>query len=884
MAERGGRPSFSAMPFASDAQQEIVHDKDRGESKTMMLFRLLSWPYLRRHLLRWALTLAGIVLGVAVFVAMHTANRSIFSAFDKTVDQIAGATQLQVSAGEFGFDESVLERVQSVPEVGVAVPVIEATVETNIPGQGSVLILGIDMTGDRSLRDYDLKDAAEALIDDPLVFLAQPDSLMVTKEFAERNGFRVNSKIPLLTIEGERPFTIRGIMSSGGMTQAFGGNLAVMDIYAAQQVLGRGRRFDRIDLRARGGVSIDQCQAALRNALGPGLEIEPPSSRGRHFEALLQSYSTAMTISSLFALMVGMFIIYNSFSIAVTHRRAEIGVLRALGATRTQVQRLFLLESVIAGLLGSALGAVLGIIGALAVSQYMSYLMEQAGGVAQRVTELKLDPALIVTGVVIGLGTSIVAAWIPARSAARVDPVQALQKGKYQVLSVGENRRRQRTALVLCIVSITCLFFSYSKTFFYSGYILMILAGLLLAPTLTLLLSKALRPVLKKVLPAEGTLAADSLVQAPRRTSATVSALMLSLAMVVGYGGVAYSFYSSVGEWMDNVLNPDFFVAPSANLTARSLTFPGDLGSVIENIEGVDQVQVVRNARVTYRRIPVMVISIEAEKVGKTVHRVPIAGAADEMNRLTAEGKGMIVSGSFTSIHNLSLGDVVQLPAPSGLLSLPIVGIIRDYSDMQGSVFIDRAVYRKWWNDETANIARVYVRKGQDPGVVRQRVINALSGHRRLIVLTNREVREWIMKLLDQWFAMTYNQIVVAVLVAVLGIVNTLTVSITDRRRELGVMQAVGGFRNQIRRTVWIEALGIGMIGLVLGIGLGAINLYYSLGMVKRDLGGLDLDYLFPTSFVLFMIPTILAAALIAAIGPAESAVRGSLVEALEYE
>jgi len=138
----------------------------------MMLFRLLSWPYLRRHRLRWALTLAGIILGVGVFVAMHTANRSIFRAFDKTVDQIAGDTQLQVSAGEFGFDESVLERVQSVYEVGVAVPVIEATVETNIPGQGSVLILGIDMTGDRSLRDYDLEDADEAVIDDPLVLRA----------------------------------------------------------------------------------------------------------------------------------------------------------------------------------------------------------------------------------------------------------------------------------------------------------------------------------------------------------------------------------------------------------------------------------------------------------------------------------------------------------------------------------------------------------------------------------------------------------------------------------------------------------------------------------------------------------------------------------------
>src|SRR5216110_2555096 len=179
----------------------------------MMLFRLLSWPYLRRHLLRWALTLAGIVLGVAVFVAMHIANRSIFSAFDKTVDQIAGATQLQVSAGEFGFDESVLERVQSVPEVGVAVPVIESTVDTKIPGQGNILILGIDMTGDRSLRDYELKDADEAIIEDPLVFLAQPDSLMITREFADRNKLGVNSRIPLTTIAGDRQFTVRGIMS-----------------------------------------------------------------------------------------------------------------------------------------------------------------------------------------------------------------------------------------------------------------------------------------------------------------------------------------------------------------------------------------------------------------------------------------------------------------------------------------------------------------------------------------------------------------------------------------------------------------------------------------------------------------------------------------------
>jgi putative ABC transport system permease protein len=850
----------------------------------MMLLRLLSWPYLRRHWLRWILTLAGIVLGVALFVAMHTANRSIFEAFNKTVDQIAGETQLQVSAGEFGFDEPILERVQAVPEVGVAVPIIETTVETNIPGQGTILVLGVDLTGDRSLRNYELQDADDSIIDDPLVFLAQPDSLLVTKEFAARNKLGVNSKIPLLTLEGEKEFTVRGIMNSEGMTQAFGGNLAVMDIYAAQQVLGRGRRFDRIDLRAKDDVTIDECRDALKAALGPSFDVEPPSARGRHFEALLHSYSMAMTITSLFAVIVGMFIIYNSFAIAVTQRRSEIGILRALGATRRQIQGLFFLESITAGLAGSLLGAAAGIGMAAAITTYMSGVLEQTVGFTQRVTQLAIDPALIAAGIFIGVATSVFAALIPSRAASRVDPVQALQKGKYQVLSVGENRKRRWMALLVFTVSIGCLLFSSSKGFFYVGYILMIVAGLLLAPSLTLLLSKALRPVLKRILPAEGTLAADSLVQAPRRTSATVSALMLSLSMVVGFGGFAHSFYTSLDEWMEAVLNPDFFVSPSANLETRAITFPGELSGLIQNVPGVEEVQLVRNARVPFRGIPVLVIAIEEDKAGRTVHQAVVAGTHEEMHRLAHEGKGTIVSDSFAQIHNMRMGEIVDLRTPSGVLQLPIVGIIKDFSDMQGSLFIDRSVYLRWWKDETVNVARVYVKKGEDPATVRQRVVDALAGRQRLLVLTNREVREWIISLMDQWFALTYNQIAVAILVAVLGIVNTLTVSITDRRREMGVMQAVGGLRKQIRHTVWIEALTISVIGLVLGTGLGAINLYYSLGMVKRDFGGLDLDYIFPVAFVAFMVPTILIAAFVAAVGPAESAVRGSLVEALEYE
>src|SRR5438093_3816481 len=157
----------------------------------MILLRLISWPYFRKHVLRTLLTTAGIVLGVAVFVGMHTANQSVLFAFSQTVDRIAGKTELQVTAGETGFDEAVLDKVQASPSVRVAVPIGEAVLDTRLSGEGTLLVLGVDMTGDRSLRDYDLDNADEAVIDDPLVFVAQPDSLIVAREFADRNGLEV---------------------------------------------------------------------------------------------------------------------------------------------------------------------------------------------------------------------------------------------------------------------------------------------------------------------------------------------------------------------------------------------------------------------------------------------------------------------------------------------------------------------------------------------------------------------------------------------------------------------------------------------------------------------------------------------------------------------
>lgn len=850
----------------------------------MILLRLITWQYVRKHLTRTVLTLTGILLGVAVFVGMHTANQSVLFAFQRTIDRIAGATQLQVTAGETGFDESVLDRVQAVPGVRVAVPVIEAVANTRIQGQGNLLILGVDMLGDRSLRDYDLEGDDAKVIDDPLVFLARADSLMITKPFADRNRLAVNSTLLLDTVNGPKRFTVRGIMRSGGLTSAFGGNLAVMDIYAAQKMFGRGRRFDRIDLAVNEEERVDDVRRRIEHALGPGFQVETPGSRGREFESIAAVYRLSANITSLFALFIGMFIIYNTFAIAVTQRRSEIGILRALGATQSQIRLLFLTESAVAGAVASVAGVIAGILLARAMAGYIGGLLNEVYGIGERAQEVSANPYLIALAMLIGTATSILAAFIPARNAARIDPVKALQKGKYQSLSEGENRARRIAAVVSALAAFVCLLLGGHGSLLYAGYLLTLVAALLLTPAVGLWLSRLIRPALKKLRPVEGALAADSLIQAPRRTSGTIAALMLSIALVIALGGMARASYASIIQWMNIALNPDLFVSATQNLTTRAYRFAPEIGDKIRNVPGVAQVQFVRDARVLYRGRPIMLVAADIAGLVSRARLPAIEGDTDRMYREAAAGKAVIVSDNLATLEHLHAGEIIELATPDGVLRLPIAGIVIDYSDQQGSILMERALFRQYWHDDTVDLFRVYVAPGASHAAVRQEILNRVGSTTRLFVLTNREVRDYILRLTDQWFGLTYVQIAVAVLVAVLGIVNTLTVSITDRRRELGVLKAVGAVRRQIRGAVWIESLAIGFLGLLLGLALGAFQLFYALEISRRDIAGIRLDYQYPVGIALALLPVMLGAAFVAAFGPAERAVRGSLVEALEYE
>jgi len=498
-----------------------------------LLLRQISVPEFRKHLLRYALTFVAVFLGVAIFSAGRAANSSLKTALRDTIDRIAGRTVLQVTAGEAGIPESLVDEVRAVPGVRTAVPVIEAVVRTTDASQGNILVLGVDLTGDRSLRDYAM-EGQEEQVTDPLVFLAQPDSLIVSRQFASRNALAEDDHVTLVTARGPKTFTVRGIMQPKGVATAFGGNIGVMDVYSAQFVFGRGPRFDRIDMALQEGQRLDDVRPRIEHRIGSGFKVEPPLRRGRQTESLMEAFALALFLSSMMALLVGVFLIFNAFSVSVTQRRAQIGILRALGVTRGQVQALFLGEGLLLGLTGSVLGVAGGVLLGRAMMLFMASVVRQTYGLQVSVDRLRSDPLWIGLSLLLGVGASLLGALLPARAAAAVDPALALQKGKFQRMFLGENWWRRWAGALLLLV---CLVLESSAGRGLPAQLAgqaTLFAGLtLLVPSFSHLLARLLRRPMGWLFGLEGRLASDSLLQSPRRTSATVAALMFGLAFVV---------------------------------------------------------------------------------------------------------------------------------------------------------------------------------------------------------------------------------------------------------------------------------------------------------------------------------------------------------------
>jgi putative ABC transport system permease protein len=849
------------------------------------LLRRISIPEFRRHLLRNVLTILGIVLGVAIFTAIRSANISLRESLRETIDQVAGKAVLQVTAGRAGIPEPVLDEVRSIPGIRVAVPIIEEVVHTTDASQGNILILGVDLAGDQSMRDYEM-EANEEAVSDPLTFLAQPDSILISKEFASRNHLAEDSRINLVTSVGAKSFIVRGIMTPKGMAKAFGGNVGVMDIYSAQFIFGRGQIFDRIDIALDEGTQTAAAASRIMSRLGPGYKAEPPLRRGAQTESLMESYTRALFLSSTLALTIGLFLIFNAFAISVTQRRTQIGILRSIGVTRFQIKMLFLSESFVLGVLGSALGIVLGIAMGRYLMTFMATIIEQTYGVRFHLSRLHVDKFWIATSFLMGVVASLVSAYVPARAAGRVDPALALQKGKYQVLFLGENRIRRLIGFVFLLICIGLGFALHSRALSVQVAIFLALfwSLSLLVPTFSHFLAGLLRRPMSWIFDMEGRLASDSLVQAPRRTSATVSALMFSLAFVMVMATYSVSIKTSFSAWIDSSINPDLFVCASENITVRTFQFPPSVGEELKRTPGVRQVDAVRMLEIAYGNSMPLLFSIEIDQYLRRCSPVMEDGSVEGLVSLMLGKQAVVVSNNFARIHSVKKGSRIFLDTPTGRHEFIVAGVMVDYTSDRGSIMMDRAVYRRLWKDDRVDTFDLLLKPGYDPESVRTEIQRHFVGSRNVFILTNKDMRSEIMRLTDQFLSLQYVQILVAVLVAILGIVNSLMVSITERKREIGILRGLGGEKRQVRKAILLEAVCIGLVAAVLGIAGGTILGYYAVGAFGAAFTGWIFPYRFPVEMAVAIIPGVIFISLLAALYPARLALRTPLMEALAYE
>ncbi len=846
----------------------------------------VTWKQWRQHGLRTVLTLIGIALGVAVFFAVRTANVTLLSSLTTTIEKMAGKATLQVVGNEGGFPEAVWETVKDTPGVHVAQPVIEVLANTAFEDEGSLLIVGVDMLGDRELREYQF-DEEGSEIADPLVALAQPDSILVSRTFADAHNLKDGDRLPLYTSQGKKDFIVRGIFKPAGIGEIFGGQIAVMDVFNAQFVFNRGRNIDRIDLMNEPDVTVAELQQRLKDRLPAGLEITRPTSRGQGIENAVAAMRIGMTVASFIALLVGIFIIFNTFSISVNQRWKEIGILRALGVERPNVQRMFLAESVLMGIFGSAIGIGLGFFLAIGAERMMSQIAAQLFSYAstQQPPVFRWDYAL--TSFALGVVTSVIGAWLPARAASRLNPILALHNIETRQREDVLGRTRMLIGLAMVVAGLLLVRFGPSSVglSFQFGYSALMIGGLvLLLPKLAEWTARLLRPLMDRLFGSEGVLAVDAMIQSPRRTSATVGALMIGLSFVFSIGAYVSSYQKTVYDWMDRMINADIIINASENARSRTYHFSEDLGKQLATIPGVRRVENVRFTFMPYADDSVAVVLLDMDGWLARVKDV-IEGADEaEVRPKLIRGEGVLVARNFAVRYKMGVGDRLKLPTPTEAFDLPILGVVEDYTSEKGAVFFDRELYKRYWNDPAVDLINLSVDKGASVAAVKQQVQRVIKGQHRAFIFTNAEYKKYIMDLINGFFVLNYMQMAVAVIIAALGIVNTLIISVAERKRELGVLRAIGGLRSQIRKMILLEAASIAIVGVISGALAGVLNTYFLVRTAATMIGGYTIPFRFPIMTVLIALPIALVIALAAAWWPARKAVNLSIVEAIGYE
>ena len=836
-------------------------------------------------------TIASLAVGVAVVVAIQLANAASVRGFSTALDALAGRTSLELTVTG-GLDETRLADLGWLREYGLVSPVIDADVLLEVTAAGeppaldAVRLLGVDILRDRPFRDYPLVDGdtpRRVTTQGFLDLLTDPRSVILTRRFTDRHGLRVGDDVGLVV--GERSVSLRvtGILGDEGPASVLDGAFALMDIAAAQWAVGRLGRLDRVDVRLADGIDVARAEQEIAARVPAGITVRRPSSRGAEVERMLRAFQFNLTALSLIALIVGLFLVYNTVSVSVITRRGEIGMLRTLGVTRGAVVGLFLGEAGALALLGCALGAPLGWLLAHGAVRLTSSTVSQFW-IVSSASVPPLEPGMVGLAFAVGLPLALVAATAPALEAARLMPLAAVRGDD----DVDARARLPRRAVAgpLALFAAGAWLAAQGPVgglpiFGMLAALAVVLGAGMAMPAVLFGFRRSCGAAMARRLRVEGRLAHANLGSAIPRLSISVAALAVSLAMMAAIAIMVGSFRETVVYWIGQTLQADLFVSTARGSPAAER---GGLSAATEAViaghPAVEAIDGFMGMDVSYGGSTITVgagrFATRLER-GGLQFKDPADGTAAMASAIGRDR--VVVSEAFSLKYDAGAGDEIRLPTPAGPMPFEVAAVYFDYSSDRGLVVMDAGTFERHFGPERPSGLTVYLAPGADPETVRDELNAALGPERRLFITTNAALRATVLRIFDATFAITYALEVIAIGVSLFGMAATLLTLVLERRREIAMLRLVGADSRQLRRLIVIEAGVLGAltqaVGLVVGLALSLILIY----VINVQSFGWTIRFHLPVGFLAQATVAIVVAAALAGLYPARLAARFDLAD-----
>lgn len=849
------------------------------------LFRWTSARHLRGRPSRTALTIAGVAAGVAVVVAVGLVNDSVVRGLRRASEAVSGHAALVITGDRTGIPADVLERVRALPGVDLATPILQQVTAIRAangrPARGLLLVLGLDLLEERLRDDPDAREAT-LRVPDPIALFERSHSLVLAEPLARELGIAgsvPSAKLTLGTPDGLRPFDVLGVFEGGARLRDLGARVALMDYESAAKAFGKVGRVDQIRVRLREGTidsERDAIAAGLRAMLGAAFEVERPQNRGQPAERVLATWQSGLSLIALLSLLVGMFLAYQAVSVAVAERRQEIGILRALGASRGTILRLFLSEAALIGAIGSAIGAALGVLlaqGLLAATGQMI----QSYVVYVDLHRVVYDPLVLSVGAASGVLAAIAAGVAPATAAARATPVDALSRFPPRAPKPRARVRALAGIVVLGACGV-CLALPSARAHPSAAGILLIgvIAAFLLLSAPILPASLSLLSSLAKLIRWRTLeLALHAARRAPHRALVTVNVVAVGFGLVLSTASLARSFEGATLDFLRRSIPADLIVTCGTELYGpTSMPMPSDFARSLSRIAGVAEVQSIRyaDARLEGARVDVLSFDTAAWSRRGAILRA-LEGSPEAIVRGLMRGEGVAVSENLARAFRVRAGQSIALRTPSGERRYTVLGVVADYSSPFGVVSMDRALFRAHFGDDRVDQFHVFTEAGVDPALVREHM-RALAAERDVFVLTSGEVRARIRRLVRDSFAIVRIQEVVALLVTLFGLASLLFREVLYRTREIGILRALGASRARVATLVTVESVALAATGGICGVALGAALSVANIEAMAVAQMGWRFPYAIPWPMLAELFACVLAVSVLAAILPARHASR----------